>query len=80
MQDATISLAITSFLKHDLIVGGGWRPSARWRDAPDASGRLTSFSVEGRKSRRFREVAGVSLLMRRSVFAVDISTVDSQVT
>ena len=53
MQDATISLAITFFLsvKHDLIVDGGRRPSARWRDAPDASGRLTSFSVEGRKSR-----------------------------
>ena len=25
--------------------------SARWRDAPDASGRLTSFSVEERGSR-----------------------------
>ena len=46
--DATISLAITPSLpvpiKHDLIVSG---PSAKWRDAPDATGRLTSFSVEG---------------------------------
>ena len=50
-RDATISLAITlSFpIKHDsiFIVGGGWRPSARRRNAPNASGRLTSFSVEG---------------------------------
>ena len=28
-----------------------WGPSARRRDAPDASGRLMSFSVEGRGSR-----------------------------
>ena len=50
MWDATISLAITPSLlvKHDLIVGGEWRPSARRRDAPDTSGRLTNFSVEGR--------------------------------
>ena len=34
-------------VKHDLIVSGGWGPNARWRDAPDASGRLASFSVEG---------------------------------
>ena len=56
-RDATISLAITPSLpvKHD-IVGGGWGPSARRRDAPDASGRLTSFSVER------REVAGVSIV------------------
>ena len=36
-RDATISLAITPSLpvpvKHDLIVGGGWRPSARHRRA-----------------------------------------------
>ena len=53
MRDVTISLAITSSLpvKHDLIVGGGWGPSARRRDVLDASGRLTSFSVEGRGSR-----------------------------
>ena len=51
--DATISLAITSSLpvKHDLIVGGGWGPSTRQRDAPDTSGRPTSFSVEGRGRR-----------------------------
>ena len=30
-----------------LLVSGGWRPSARWRDAPDASIRLTSFNIEG---------------------------------
>ena len=51
MRDMTISLVIThSFpvpVKHDLIVSGGWGPNARWRDAPDASGRLESFSVKG---------------------------------
>ena len=55
MRDATISLAITPSLpvpavKHDVIDGGG-RPIARQRDAPDATGRLTSLSVEGRGSR-----------------------------
>ena len=54
-RDATISLAITPSLpvpvKHDLIVGGVWGPSARRTDAPDATGRLTSFSVEGQRSR-----------------------------
>ena len=53
--DATISFAITPSLpvpvKHDLTVGGLWGPSAKPRDAPDATGRLTSFSVEGRGSR-----------------------------
>ena len=51
--DATISLAITPSLpvKHDLIVDGGWGPSARWTDAHDASGRLTNFRVERRRSR-----------------------------
>ena len=44
-RDATISLAITPSLPV-LIVGGGWGPSARRSDAPDASGMLTSFSVE----------------------------------
>ena len=63
MRDATISLTITPSLpiKHDSIVicrgggggGGGVEANreaslnARQRDAPDASGRLTSFSVEG---------------------------------
>ena len=57
MQDATVSLVITPSLpvKHDLIVSGGGggevRPSMRRRDAPDASGRLMSFSVEGRENR-----------------------------
>ena len=60
-QDATISLAITPSLqiKHDSIVICRWgveakheaSPNTRWRDAPNASGRLTSFSVEGRESR-----------------------------
>ena len=60
-RDATISLMITPSLpmKHDSIVVCRWgveakreaSPNARWRDAPDASGRLTSFSVEGRESR-----------------------------
>ena len=64
MWDVTISLAITPSLlvKHDLIVGGGWGPSARQRDAPDTSSRLTSFSVKGRGSRHFREVACVSIV------------------
>ena len=53
MRDATIYLTITPSLpvKHDLIVDGGWGPSARRRDAPDANGRLTSFSIEGQESR-----------------------------
>ena len=61
MRDATISLVITPSLliKHDSIVICRWgveakrkaSPNARWRDAPDASGRLTSFIVEGRESR-----------------------------
>ena len=54
-RDVTSSLAITPSLpipvKHDLTVGGVWGPSVRRRDAPDATGRLTSFSVEGRGSR-----------------------------
>jgi len=36
--------------RHEVIVGGGWVPSARRRDAHDASGRLTSFSIEERGS------------------------------
>ena len=55
MRDATISLVIMPSLpvpvKHGLIVDGGWEPSARQRDAPDATGRLMSFSVEGLGSR-----------------------------
>ena len=62
-RDATISLAITPSLpvpvKHDFIVGG---PSTRRRDASDATGRLTSFSVEGKEAGRFREVAGVPII------------------
>ena len=51
-------------IKHDpiVIVGGGWRPSARLRDAPNASGRLTSFSVKGRESRALLRIAGMSIV------------------
>ena len=59
-----ISLAITPSLpvpvKHDLILGGGWGPSVRRRDAPDATGRLTSF--RGEEAGRFHEVAGLSII------------------
>ena len=57
MRDATISLVITpSFTgMKSLSVGGGdqaWVVAeARRRDAHDASGRLTSFSVEEQGSR-----------------------------
>ena len=51
-----------------LLVGGGAKceasPNVRQRDAPDISGRLTSFSVEGEEEGRFRKVAGVPSLMR----------------
>ena len=51
----TLSLPVP--VKYDLIVSGGVGakrealPSAKRRDAPDATGRVTSFSVEGRGSR-----------------------------
>ena len=63
MWDAPISLAITPSLlvKRELIVGGGWGLSARWRDAPDSSSRLTSFA-SGEKAGRFRKVAGVTIV------------------
>ena len=55
-------------------------PNARRRDAPDASGRLTSFSVEGRESRALpRSSWHVHRWRGLSVFAVDTLTVDSQV-
>ena len=55
MRDATISLAMTPSLpvKHGLIV----IVSVRWRDAPNASSRLMSFSVEGRGSRALPRVS-----------------------
>ena len=63
-RDAMISLAITPSLpvpvKHDLIVGGRWGPSGMRRDAPDATGRLTSF--RGEEAGRFGEVAGLSIV------------------
>ena len=58
MRNATNFLAIMPSLlvKHDLIVGGVWgafkreaSPSARWRDAPNTSGRLTQLSVRLRR-------------------------------
>ena len=63
-QDATISLAIMPSLPgmKSLSVGGGWGPSARQRNAPNASRRLTSFSVEGEGGGRFSEVAGASIV------------------
>ena len=36
----------------------------RWRDAPDASGRLPSFSGEDEEAGRFHEVVGVSIILR----------------
>ena len=61
MRDVTISLAIMPSLsiKHDSIVICQWGVeakckaslNARRRDPPNASSRLTSFSVEGRESR-----------------------------
>ena len=48
-------------VKHDLIVSGGWGPSTRQRDAPDASGRLTSYALRGKKAGHFCKVAGVSI-------------------
>ena len=48
-------------VKDDLIVGGGWGLSTRRKDAPDASGRLTSFGVEG-VGGCFCEVAGMSIV------------------
>ena len=75
------SLAITPSLpvKHDLIVGGGWGPSVRRRNAPDAIAvGLTSFSVEGRGSRALPQSSWrVHRSCGRSVLAVDTLTVDS---
>ena len=66
MPDATISLAITFSLpvlvKHNLIVCGGWGKREA-ENAPDATGRLTSFSVEGRGSRALpQSIAGASIV------------------
>ena len=68
------------WVKHDLTVGGGWGPSARQRDAPDASGKLTSFSVEGRGRRALPQSSWrVYRWCGRSVFTVDTLRVDSWV-
>ena len=51
---------------HEVIVGGGVvtkrgaSPSARRRDAHDASGRLTTLALRNEEVGRFRKVAGVS--------------------
>ena len=51
---------------YEVIVGGGWgwvgakrraSPSARRRDAPDTSGRLTNFSAEEQGSRALPRVS-----------------------
>ena len=85
-RDATISLAITPSLpiKHDSLGGGEAKHkaslSARRRDAPDASGRLTSFSVEGRESSALpRSSWRIHRWCGRFAFAVDTLTVDSRV-
>ena len=50
-----------------------------WRDAPDDSGRLASFSVEGRGSRALAQSSWrVHRCCRQSVFAVDNLTVDAE--
>ena len=52
----------------------------RWRDAPEVSDRLTSFSIEGLGSRALpRSSWCVHRCCGWSVFAVDTLTVDSQV-
>ena len=60
MRDATISLAITPSLpvpvKYDIIVTGGWGPSAKHRRVQSVEMlltllRVTSISVEGQGSR-----------------------------
>ena len=51
-RDATFSLAITPSLHREMLSGSVDAWNARRRDATDASGRLTSFSVEGRGTQR----------------------------
>ena len=53
MQDATFSLAITPSLDQETFSGSvdAGFVLARLRDAPNASGRLVSFSVESQRSR-----------------------------
>ena len=77
-QDATFSLAITPFL--EMFSGSVDAKNARRRDATDASGRLVSFSIEGRGSRALsRSNWGVHRCCGRSVFTVDSLTVDNRV-
>ena len=58
----------------------GASPSARQRDAHDASGRLTSFSVKEWGSRALpRSSWSVHRWCGQSMFVVDTSTVESQV-
>ena len=52
----------------------------RRREAPDASGRLMSFSVEGRGNRLLLQSSWrVHHCCGRSTFAVDTLTVDNRV-
>ena len=72
MRDATISIAIkpSLLIKHDFIVICRWvveakrkaSPNTRWRDPPNASSRLTNFTLRGEKAGHFREVAGVFIV------------------
>ena len=81
-RDATFSLAITPSLDREMFSGfvdAGF-VLARLRNAPDASGRLASFSIEGRGSRTIpRSSWRVHRCCRRSAFAVDNLTVDSRI-
>ena len=88
-RDATISLAITPPPPPPPPSGTdkawphcrwGWGPSTRQKDAPDATGRLKSFNVEGRGSRALpRSSWRVHRWCGRFAFAIDTSTVDSRV-
>ena len=49
-------------LIHGIRQSRGASPSARQRDAHNASSRLTSFSVESEEAGCFHEVAGVSII------------------
>ena len=69
-------------VKRDLIVGEGWgrARNMRRREIPNASGRLVSFSVEGRGSRVLPQSSWrVHHYSGRSMFAIDTLTRDSRV-
>ena len=86
-RDATFSLAIIPSLpvqnnlvkQEDLIVGGG---TGSWaQDAPNTSGRLTNFNVEGRGSKALSQSSWcVHRWCRQSMFVIDTLTVGNWVT